>query len=517
MASASVRVDGLGLSLAGVERVAVHRAPVELDPEAAARIDACRATIEQILRDGRTVYGVNTGFGDLAQVRIPEADLAQLQINLLRSHGVGVGEPFDVPATRAIVLLRANVLAAGHSGVRRLVAERLLDLLNRGVHPWIPQQGSVGASGDLAPLAHLALVLLGEGWVHGDGTDGGVPGRVPSGPALQAAGIEPLRLAPKEGLALINGTQAMTGLGALVVERARRLLRAADVVGAMTVEAKLGSHRPFEARLQALRPHPGQIAAAANVARALQGGEIEASHENCEKVQDAYSLRCIPQVHGAARDAVDFARSVLERELNAVTDNPTVFPESGDVLSGGNFHGQPVSLALDVLALGLATLGAISERRTEQLVNARISGLPPFLAGQAGLNSGFMMAQVTAAALASENKGLCHPASADSIPTSANQEDHVSMGPIAARKSLKVLENVEQILAIELLCATQGLDFRAPLRPADGPRVAHDFVRSRIAHLEGDRLLHDDLRAACAMLRDGSLLAEVEGALGALR
>lgn len=503
-------LDGRSLTLDDVEDVCVRRRPVALHPAAATAVDRSRAVVESILERGETVYGVNTGFGHLAQVRVPPADLATLQTNLVRSHAVGVGAPFDVPTTRGIMLLRANVLAAGHSGVRRSVLDRLLTLINAGVHPWIPCQGSVGASGDLAPLAHLALVLLNEGLVHGDG------GKVPTGPVVEALGLAPIRLAPKEGLALINGTQAMTALGALVVARARRLAKTADVVGAMTVEAKLGSHRPFDERLHALRPHPGQLACASNLRRLLQGGNVAASHVECDKVQDAYSLRCMPQVHGAARAAIDHAASVVGIELNAVTDNPTVFVEEDELLSGGNFHGQPIACVLDYLAIGVAELGSISERRIEQLVNPRLSQLPAFLAEQPGLHSGFMMAQVTAAALASENKSLAHPASVDSIPTSANQEDHVSMGPIAARQALATLENAERILAIELLVAGQALDLRAPLVPADGPRAALAVLRETVPHLDADRLLAIDLEHAGGLVRGAAVLESAEAAIGPL-
>lgn len=476
---------------------------------AAVAVRNSRSIVDDILARGDVVYGINTGFGHLANVRIAPSDLVALQHNLLRSHAVGVGVPFDIATTRGIVLLRANVLAAGHSGVRLRVLQQLIDLLNHGVHPVIPCQGSVGASGDLAPLAHLALVLVGEGFVHG-------PDGEPEAAALalERVGMEPIGLKAKEGLALINGTQAMTALGSLVVQRARRLARVADVIGATTVEAKLGSHTPFDARLHALRPHPGQVDSAANFRRLLQGGDLANSHTECDKVQDAYSLRCMPQVHGAARACIEHAADVLARELCAVTDNPTVFSD-GDLLSGGNFHGQPVAMALDYLAMGISELGSISERRIEQLVNPRLSELPAFLIEDSGLHSGFMMAQVTAAALASENKGLCHPASTDSIPTSANQEDHVSMGPIAARKALAVLQNVESILGIELLVACQGLDFRTPLVPAHGPRAAWEAVRERVAPLTEDRYLAADLATASDLVRDG-LLAAVEDVVGQL-
>ena len=509
--STPLELDGRSLTLEQLNAVACTGRLVNLAEDAALAVDRARAAVNEILDRGATVYGVNTGFGHLARVSVAPQDLGQLQRNLVRSHAAGVGVPFSIEATRAITLLRANVLAGGHSGVHRRVVHQLLDLLNKGIHPWIPCQGSVGASGDLAPLAHLALTLFGEGWVHGlDGR------RIETSKEFARLGMKPIELEAKEGLALINGTQAMTGLGSLATVRAQRLCSIADLIGAMTVEAKLGSHKPFDSRLHELRPHPGQGQSANNLRVLLNGGTINASHHDCEKVQDSYSLRCIPQVHGAARDTIAHTAAVLSREINSVTDNPTIFPESGDVISGGNFHGQPVALALDFLAMGTAELGAISERRVEQLVNPRLSGLPAFLVEDAGLNSGFMISQVAAAALASENKGLCHPSSVDSIPTSANQEDHVSMGPISARQAMAVVENTERILGIELLAACQALDFRAPLVPASGPAAALQFVRHQIPKLEQDRILCDDQEVAASMIRDGSLLEAVEERIGQL-
>jgi len=510
MAQASVPLDG-SLTLADLEAVCLDGASVTLPEPTRDRVRAARAAVDAILLRDESVYGVNTGFGALAQVRIAPEELEALQLNLVRSHAVGVGAPFDVATTRAIMLLRAAVLSAGHSGTRLAVLERLVELLNLGIHPVIPQQGSVGASGDLAPLAHLALVLIGEGRVHGAD---GAP--VPSGPVLAAAGLSPLTLQAKEGIALINGTQAMTGLGALAVSRARRLARTADAVASLTVEAKRGSRRPFDARLHHLRPHPGQIATASNLFRLTEGGTIGASHVDCGKVQDAYSLRCAPQVHGASRDSIEHVAAVLTRELNAVTDNPTLFPDTGEVISGGNFHGQPVAIALDLLAMAVAELGSVSERRIEQLVNSHLSELPAFLVTESGVNSGFMMAQVTAAALVSENKGLCHPASVDSIPTSANQEDHVSMGPIAARKAMRVIEHAEMVLAIEALAAAQAVEFHLPLVPADGAAAVHATVRSRVSRMDQDRELHGDLVAAAELVRSGAFIEAAEAAIGPL-
>ncbi len=510
MAQASVPLDG-SLTLADLEAVCLDHAPVTLPDSTRERVRRARAAVNGILARDESVYGVNTGFGALAQVRIDDSQLEALQLNLVRSHAVGVGAPFDIPATRAIILLRAAVLSAGHSGTRLAVLELLVGLLNHDIHPVIPQQGSVGASGDLAPLAHLALVLIGEGRVHGPN---GEP--VPSGPALAAAGLTPLTLQAKEGIALINGTQAMTGLGGLAVCRARRLARSADAIASLTVEAKRGSRRPFDPRLHQLRPHPGQIAVASNLLRLTEGGTIGASHADCGKVQDAYSLRCAPQVHGASRDSIEHVAAVLGRELNAVTDNPTLFPDTGEVISGGNFHGQPVAMALDLLAIAVAELASVSERRIEQLVNSHLSELPAFLVAESGVNSGFMMAQVTAAALVSENKGLCHPASVDSIPTSANQEDHVSMGPIAARKAMKVIEHAEMVLAIEALAAAQAVEFHLPLQPADGASAVRDTVRARVSRMEQDRELHGDLVAAADLVRSGALIDAVEAVVGPL-
>jgi len=505
-------LDGRSLTLEDIHDVALGRRRVVLADASRAAVIRSREVVEAMLRSGQVVYGINTGFGHLAGVRIAEDDLEDLQSNLIRSHAVGVGTPFDIPTTRGLMLLRAAVLAAGHSGVRISVLDRLLELLNRGIHPWIPSQGSVGASGDLAPLAHLALLLMGEGWVHSDSGE-----RQPAARFLAEAELAPITLAAKEGIALINGTQAMTSLGALVLVRARQLAKPADLVGSMSLEGMLGSYTPFDPRLHSIRPHPGQTAVAANLRKLLQGGDLNASHAGCDKVQDPYSLRCIPQVHGAARQAIDHAWDVLSIEVNSVTDNPTVFADDGDLLSGGNFHGQPISTALDYLAIGIAELGSISERRMEQLVNPKLSSdLPAFLVEGSGLHSGFMMVQVTAAALASENKGLCHPASIDTIPTSAGQEDHVSMGPIAARKALRVLENTERILGIEALAAAQALDLRKPLTPADGPAAARARLRDDITYLSADRILHEDLEDAASLIRSGALLAAAESAVGNL-
>lgn len=502
------------LGLDGLEAVA-RGCRVELAEGRVASIRAIRDGVEALLLpDAPDTYGVNTGFGALAEVRVDHGDLAQLQLNLVRSHACGVGEPYPRAIARAMMLLRANVLMIGTSGVRPEVAQLLVDMLNHDIVPVIPEKGSVGASGDLAPLAHIALAMVGEGEVFQHGR------RRPSAEALAEAGLSPIVLRAKEGLALINGTQAMTADAGLTVNRARQLAKIADITGAASLEALKGTVRAFDPRIQAVRGHPGQIASAQNLRLLLEHSGIAESHKDCGKVQDPYSLRCMPQVHGATRDALDYVAAVVARETHAATDNPLVF--TGDdgaleIISGGNFHGQPVALAADHLGLALAELANISERRIEQLVNPHLSsGLPPFLAKESGLNSGFMIAQVTAAALVSENKVLVHPASADSIPSSANREDHVSMGTIAARKARTIADHVETVLAIELLCAAQGLDLRAPLRPARGVEAAWEMLRARVPAMDSDRVLHTDIEAACSTLRDGTLVQAVEAAVGPL-
>ncbi len=508
---------GRPLSLADLEAVARGFAPVVFDDDARARVRAARGAIDAIAAAGDAaprVYGVNTGFGALSETRISAGDVRALQHNLLRSHACGVGPDLEVAEVRAMMLLRAQVLALGHSGVREAVVDQLVSLLNARVHPRIPAQGSVGASGDLAPLAHLALVLTGEGEALGPA------GHEPGDQALARAGIAPLALEAKEGLSLINGTQYMAALGALACLDAERLARLADVAGAMSLEASQGSARPFDARLMAVRPHPGQAASAQNLRAMLADSRIMESHLHCGKVQDAYSLRCMPQVHGATRDALAWASGVVSRELDSVTDNPLVFvgdDGAAELISGGNFHGQPLALALDLAAMAVAELANVSERRVEQLVNPALSsGLTPFLAAHSGLESGCMIAQVASASLVSENKVLCHPASVDSIPSSAGKEDHVSMGSISARKLRTVIDNVRASLAIEVLTASFGLDQRRPLEPGRGVRAAHALVRAHVPPLVTDRPLYRDIAALTGLLRSGALLDAVEGAVGPL-
>jgi histidine ammonia-lyase len=493
------------LTLEAIAEVARAGKKVQMSAEARARIDAARRVVDRIQDGGDAapaVYGVNTGFGFLADVRISADEIRNLQRNLIRSHAAGVGAPLPEPVVRAMMLLRAQVLALGHSGVRAVVCELLCEMLNRGVHPVIPQKGSVGASGDLAPLAHLALVVMGEGEAFLDGK------RMPGERALAQAGLQPVAFEAKEGISLVNGTQCMTALGALAILDAEDAARLADLVGAMSLEALKGTPRAFDPRIHAVRPHPGQATSARNLSRLLADSGIVASHKNCGKVQDAYSLRCMPQVHGATRDALAYARRVLETEAMSATDNPLVFADANEMISGGNFHGQPVALALDFAGIAAAELANIAERRIEQLVNPHLSsGLPAFLSPESGLNSGYMMAQVTAAALVSENKILAHPASVDSIPSSAGREDHVSMGVHAADKLARIVDNVRNVLAIELLCAAQGVDLRAPHRPGPALDEAHRALRTRVAKLETDRVVSRDLETVRALLDDGSILA----------
>ncbi len=484
-----ILLDGTSLTLDQLQAIAREGAPVGLSPGAAARVRAARDVVDRHAALPQAVYGINTGFGALAEVAIAPDQLAALQVNLLRSHAAGVGDPLSPADVRAVMVLRANVLAKGCSGIRLETLEALLAMINAGVLPHVPSRGSVGASGDLAPLAHIALVLIGEGAL--------LPGSAPR-PA-------PIPLGPKEGLALINGTQASTGVLALAVLAAARLARAADLAAAMSVDALRGSARPFDARIHAARPVPGQAASAANLRALLAGSAINASHAGCGKVQDAYALRCAPQVHGAAREAIGFAHRLAELEANAATDNPMVFAEQGDIVSGGNFHGAPIALAADTLAIGLTQLATISERRTDRLMTPHESGLPAFLIEDSGLNSGYMMAHVTAAALASEMKILAHPAAADTIPTSAGREDHVSMSMTAALKAARAVELATQVVAIELLAAAQAVDLLAPLRTSDALAQVHAAVRARVPRLDRDRPPAPDIATLCEAITNGAI------------
>jgi histidine ammonia-lyase len=488
-----IELTGTSLTTEQFARVVFDREPVAVAASARAAMERSRALVEKLLRENAVVYGVTTGFGDLAKVRIAPDEVRAVQVNLLRSHASGVGEPLSETESRATLVLRANVLARGNSGVRPVVVERLCELLNRGAHPVIPSRGSVGASGDLAPLAHLALVLIGDGEAYYQGT------RTSGREALRHAGIEAIELEAKEGLSLINGTQPTLAVALLELLDAENLADTADVAASLSLDALRGTPVAFDERIHQLRPFPGQLQTARNLRRLNEGSEIRESHVACSKVQDAYSLRCTPQVHGAVREALAFVRRVLEVELNAATDNPLVFPENGEILSGGNFHGQPLALAADVLSIALAQLGNISERRIERLVNPTLSELPAFLTRQAGLHSGMMMAQVTAAALASENKTLAHPASVDSIPTSGN-EDFVSMSMGAALKARRLADNVKSILAVELLCACQGIDLLAPLKTGKLAAQAHATVRAAVPVLEADRKLSPDIEAVRGLI-----------------
>lgn len=504
-----IKIGRADLSLDQIAAVACDGADAALDRRAVPGIRAARELVELIVERDERVYGITTGFGRLKNVKIPAADAVALQSNLLRSHSAGVGAPLPVDVTRAAVLLRAHSLARGNSGVRLELIALLLDMLQAGVTPIVPSQGSVGASGDLAPLAHMSLVLMGEGqaWYRAE--------RLSGGAALRAAGLQPLSLSYKEGLALVNGTQIMTAIGVLTLVRALNICKAADITAAMSLEAFLGTDAAFDERLNALRPHPGQRRVAANLRHLLRGSAVMASHRGCDRVQDPYSFRCVPVVHGSVRDTARFVANTLHIEANSVTDNPIAFPEDGIFISGGNFHGEPVALAVDYLAIALSELGSIAERRIDKLLDGT-QGMPPFLTERHGLCSGFMLAQYTAAALVSENKTLSFPASVDSIPTSAGQEDHVSMGTIGARQCAQVLANLENIIAIEALEAAQALDFRAPLRCGQGTAPAHACVREVVSHLDVDRDLSVDIAAVRRRICDGSFVRAVEMEIGEL-
>ena len=496
----TVILDGHSLTIADVERVAVRHAGVSLDVNVPDRLERSRAVIEAALRSGETIYGVNTGFGHLKDKAIPVADIARLQENLILSHAAGVGPILPEATCRAMLLLRTHALLAGFSGVRPELVGLMVEMLNHRVTPVIPSQGSVGASGDLIPLAHLAWTIIGggEAWYAGE--------RMSSQAALDKAGLAPMQLAAKEGLALINGTQAMTAIGCLAVARAERLADLVDLAAAMSLEALLGSVQPFRADVHRLRPHPGQQTVAANVRALTRNSELMQSHATCGQLQDAYSLRCVPQVHGAGRDALAQIKQVLSIEINSVTDNPLVLPDTQEIISAGQFHGHPVAIWMDFLKIAVADWANISERRTERLVNPHLNnGLPAFLVREGGLNSGFMLAQYAAASLVSENKVLAHPASVDSIPTSANQEDYVSMGTIAARQAMTILEQAETVVAIEVLCAAQALDLQQPLRPGTGVGKAHACVRDVVPHLDRDRPLTGDIESVRQLIVSGEL------------
>jgi histidine ammonia-lyase len=503
-----LKITGDSLLIEDLLNVSRKKQPVDLDEEALQRVVRSRTMLEKLVEDESVVYGITTGFGRFSDVIISRKDAIQLQKNLISSHATAVGVPLPEEAVRGALLLRINALARGCSGVRPLLLERLIDILNKGVVPIIPEQGSLGASGDLAPLSHLALVVIGEGEAIYQGT------RMTGAEALSAAGLEPIILLAKEGLALINGTQVMTSIGALAYYDAVNLLKTAMITAALTLEAQLAVPDAFDPLIARVRPYQGHQYVAEAIRRLVVGSELVGSDKR--KVQDAYSLRCIPQVHGATVNALDYTRSILEIELNSVNDNPLLFPEENRVLSGGNFHGQPVAQAMDFMAMAVAELASIAERRIERLVNPALSGLPPFLVKEGGLNSGLMIAQYTAASLVSENKVLCHPASVDSIPSSANQEDHVSMGTTSARKARKIVDNVASVLGIELLTAAQAIDFRGAENLGLGTAAAYKLLRQEVDFIDKDRVLYPLVNRAIDMVTSGRLLETVENEVGSL-
>jgi histidine ammonia-lyase len=498
------------MTLEALVSIARHGAKVQLTEASVQRINEARQLIEQWVKEEKSIYGVTTGFGALSDVAISKKDTRQLQQNILMSHSAGTGNMLDEETVRAVMALRIKDFALGHSGIRLETVQHLITILNKGVYPVVPEKGSVGASGDLIPLAHLSLVIIGLGEAYYQGQ------RMSGAKALNHCGIAPLRLEAAEGLALINGTQVMSAIGGLAVYDAVNLAKLTDIASAMSLEVLMGSRMEFDPRIHKVRPHPGQTAAADNMYRITQNSDIVTSHKDCHRIQDAYTLRCSPQVHGASKDAVFYAKNVLETEMNASTNNPLIFPESRDFLLGGNFHGQPIALAMDFLCMGVSEFANISERRIERLVNPKLSGLPAFLVRDGGLNSGFMIAQYVAAALVSENKILSHPACVDSIPTSANKEDHVSMGTISARKCREIIKNAEQVIAIELLCGAQALDLFTNMKPGEGTLAAYTVIRNAVPHLDADRILHKDIDAVKQLMRNNKILDAVEKKVGKL-
>lgn len=519
----NITLDGRSLTLSQIENFLEDDVKVHVTPETTRKLRQARAFVEKKLKSHEPFYGINTGFGMLAHKRIPDRDLELLQENLIVSHAVGVGDSLPENISRLIMLLRANVLAAGYSGIRPETLHLLIEMINRGVTPLIPEKGSVGASGDLAPLAHVALAMIGRGMARYKGD------MMNAARAMKLAKLKPVKLAPKEGIALINGTQAMAALAAVCAMKAKRMLKLADIAGALSVEGDRASKRPFDARIHAIRPHPGQIATANNVRRLIEGSQIIESHAKCKRVQDPYSFRCIPQVHGAAKDAINYATAVVERELNSCTDNPLIFHEDGEIISGGNFHGEPLAIAMDVLAIALAEIGSISERRVAILLSPLEGELPvKYLVMGAGLNSGLAPLHVTMASMVSENKTLAHPASVDTIPTFAGQEDHVSMGHFAARKAATVVRNLEMVLAVEFLAACQAIDIkkgdvspskgkRPLLLPGKGTKAAYNLIRREIRFMERDREVKPDYEKCLELVRSGALIEAAERNTGPLK
>ncbi|HMD14428.1 MAG TPA: histidine ammonia-lyase [Bacteroidota bacterium] len=515
----TLQLDGNSLTIPDLYHTAVGSSKISFLPAAVGKMKRSRRVVEDWIRRGETIYGVTTGFGEFSNVKISKEHLEQLQENLIVSHAAGTGEPLSHQVVRAMMVLRMNALVKGYSGIRPETMDFFRTVFNAGIIPIVPSRGSVGSSGDLAPLAHLVLTLIGKGNVLYGGAI------MESKIALKRIGLKPLKLAAKEGLALVNGTQMMTAIGALAIYEAKLLCKLADIAAAMSVEALKGSDTAFDAHIHNLRPHAGQIASAKNLRSLMQKSEIRKSHRHDDqRVQDAYSIRCIPQVHGASRDAIDYVYKTITTEINSANDNPLIIPEIKAHFEGGNFHGQPIALALDFLAIALSELANISERRIERMVNGKLSGLPRFLTENGGLHSGMMVAQYTAASLVSENKVLSHPASVDSIPTSANQEDHNSMGSISAHKAWQVLHNVQTVLAIEYMVAAQGIDFsrvhpntRQIMRAGSGVQTAYDVFRKHVPHLGSDRILHDDIQISLRILKKGEIIDAVEKTIGTMQ
>lgn len=507
----NIILDGNSLTIEQVVQIAARDIPVGLSPGAVRGINASRRLVDSWVEKDAVIYGVTTGFGEFSNVKIDRVDIEALQKNLVISHAAGTGDPLPPEIVRAMMVLRVNALAKGFSGIRVETVRMLIEFLNRGITPVIPSQGSVGSSGDLVQLAHLVLTMMGKGKVlyQNEVMDANL--------ALRKARLQPVTLLAKEGLALINGTQMMTGYAVLNIHDAKLLAKHADIAAALSIDALKGSDRSYDQRIHKLRPYPGQSIVASNIRKLMKGSEIRKSHlRNHGKIQDAYSLRCVPQVHGASRDAIDYIYNIVSVEVNSATDNPLIFSKEKEYLEGGNFHGQPIALAMDFLGIALAELANISERRTERMVNGSLSGLPRFLTRNGGLHSGMMVAQYTAASLVSENKVLAHPASVDSIPTSANQEDHNSMGSIAAQKAWRILHNVQQVIAIELMVACQGIDFHRPMKCGMGSEVAYRTIRQHIEHLGNDRVMYDDIQASLSLLRSGTIVRAVEKSIGPL-
>jgi histidine ammonia-lyase len=505
-----IQITGNSLTPEKAKEIVDNSIKIELSPAAKNTIKRSRAVIEKWIKENEVIYGVTTGFGEFKDVKIPLKDIEKLQHNLIISHSAGVGEPLPKNIVRLMLLLRINSLAKGFSGVRIELVDYLINIFNLGIVPYIPSQGSVGSSGDLAPLAHLASFIIGEGYAYYNGEV------LPSKAVLAKNHLKPFRLSAKEGLALINGTQMMTAYAVEIINRAERLSKLADIAGALSIEALKGSDKAFEDKLQKARPHKGQINTASNLRKLLKNSKIRLSHIDCGKVQDAYSLRCIPQVHGAVKDTIEYTKGVIQTELNSATDNPLIFSDTNEHIEGGNFHGEPIALVMDYLKIALSELGNISERRTARLVDGSLSGLPRFLTSKGGLNSGLMIAQYTAAALVSENKVLSHPASVDSIPTSANQEDHNSLGSVSARKCFEVLNNAEKIIAIEFLCSCQGIDFLKPLKPGKGTIQAYKEIRKYVKHISDDVVLNEYIRSVCDVIYSKIFIGKVESSSGKL-